>query len=225
MSIQDNIHAILEKVAAAAKDAGRDPESIKLVAVTKTVDAQTAKEVMDAGCTTLGENRVQSFLEKYEVLGDAPDWHIIGHLQTNKVKYIVGKVSLIHSVDSLHLAEEISKKATALGITQDILLQFNISGEESKSGASEDEAESLLAAVSALSGIRVCGLMTMAPLDADEEETRAVFKGLRSLFEKLKEKNYPGVALTELSMGMSNDFELAVKEGATLIRIGRSLFR
>ncbi len=225
MSIQDNINVILEKVAAAAKSAGRDPKSIKLIAVTKTVDAETAKEVMASGCMSLGENRVQSFLEKYEVIGDVPDWHIIGHLQTNKVKYIVGKVSLIHSVDSLHLAQEISKKATALGITQDILLQFNISGEESKSGASESEAEGFLAAVSSLSGIRVCGLMTMAPLDASEEETAAVFKGLRCLFERLKQKNYPGTALTELSMGMSNDFELAVKEGATLIRIGRSLFR
>lgn len=224
MSIQNNVTAILERVKSAAKAAGRDPETVKLIAVTKTVDADAAKEVMAAGCASLGENRVQSFLEKYEVLGDAPDWHIIGHLQTNKVKYIVGKASLIHSVDSLHLAQAISKRATALGITQDILLQFNISGEESKSGASENEAEDFYAAVSSLPGIRVRGLMTMAPLDATEEETCSVFRGLRHLFEKLRE-TFPGSALSELSMGMSNDFELAVKEGATLIRIGRSLFR
>jgi len=122
MNIAESVNTIYKQIETAALDAGRNPEEVKLVAVTKTVDAETARLVLEAGCPVLAENRVQSFLEKYEVLGDAPEWHIIGHLQTNKVKYVVGKVSLIHSVDSLHLAEAISKRAEALGITQDTLL-------------------------------------------------------------------------------------------------------
>ncbi|MBE7021800.1 MAG: YggS family pyridoxal phosphate-dependent enzyme [Ruminococcaceae bacterium] len=224
MNVEENVKRIRERIANAAVRAGRNPEDIILVAVTKTVDAAAARKVMEAGVTTLGENRVQSFLDKYEVLHDEPAWHLIGHLQTNKVKYITGKVSLIHSVDSLHLAEEISKRASLLEVTQDILLQCNISGEDSKSGVAPEKAEALLAAVSSLPALRVCGLMTMAPLGAAESETRRYFAGLRMLSQRLLEKHYPNAPLTQLSMGMSGDFEAAIAEGATLIRVGTALF-
>ncbi len=224
MNISENVTRICERIENTAIKAGRAPSSVKLVAVTKTVDAEAAKAVMDAGVCALGENRVQSFLEKYEVLGSVPQWHIIGHLQTNKVKYITGKVSLIHSVDSVHLAQEISRKAERIGTVQDILLQFNISGEESKSGATPESAQAFIEEVAPLVGVRIKGLMTMAPLGADETETRKVFAGLRMLRDDL-EKRYPDLSLSELSMGMSGDFESAICEGATIVRVGSALFR
>ena len=224
MNIKANIQRIQERIANAAQSAGRVAEDITLVAVTKTVDAEAAKQVLEAGVFDLGENRVQSFLDKYEVLADRPNWHLIGHLQTNKVKYLIGKVGLIHSVDSVHLAEEINKKAQSQGLCQDILFQFNISGEASKSGAAAEEAEAIFEALSTFESIRIRGLMTMAPLGADEAETRQVFAGLRTLSEKLKTGNYPNANMECLSMGMSGDFEAAIKEGANLVRIGSALF-
>lgn len=225
MNIASNIETVQEKIRCAAEKAGRNPDEITLIAVTKTVDSEAARQVMQAGVLDLGENRVQSFLDKYEALGDEPRWHIIGHLQTNKVKYIIGKVQLIHSVDSLHLAEEINKKALALGLSQDILFQFNISGEASKSGAAEEEAERIFEALSKLQGISVRGLMTMAPLLADDSETKQVFAGLRKLSEKISTWQYPNISMDYLSMGMSGDFEAAISEGANLVRIGSALFK
>lgn len=225
MNIVSNIDAVREKIDRAAKTAGRRAEDVTLVAVTKTVDAEAAAKVMQAGVLDLGENRVQSFLDKYEVLGDSPRWHIIGHLQTNKVKYLIGKVKLIHSVDSLHLAEEINKKARALGVCQDVLFQFNISGEESKSGASAEEAEKIFEAISKLESLSVRGLMTMAPLLASESETKRVFAGLRELSQKIDGYKLPNVSMEHLSMGMSGDFEAAISEGATLVRVGSALFK
>ncbi|MBE7048864.1 MAG: YggS family pyridoxal phosphate-dependent enzyme [Ruminococcaceae bacterium] len=224
MSIASQVEIIKSRIAGAAREAGRNPEDITLIGVTKTVSADRAREVMAAGVMDLGENRVQAFLDKYETLGNAPRWHLIGHLQTNKVKYIVGKVALIHSVDTLHVAEEISKKAVAEGITQQILMQFNISGEVSKSGATADEAKHLLESVSALHGLSVQGLMTMAPLGATETETRRLFADLRTLAESIDNEGFPNVSMTQLSMGMSGDFESAIREGATLVRIGSALF-
>lgn len=225
MNIVSNIDAVREKIDRAAKSAGRRAEDVTLVAVTKTVDAEAAAKVMQAGVLDLGENRVQSFLDKYEVLGDSPRWHIIGHLQTNKVKYLIGKVKLIHSVDSLHLAEEINKKARALGVRQDVLFQFNISGEESKSGASAEEAEKIFEAISKLESLSVRGLMTMAPLLAGESETKRIFAGLRELSQKIDGYKLPNVSMEHLSMGMSGDFEAAISEGATLVRVGSALFK
>jgi len=224
MNISENVARVCERIENAAVKAGRTPSSVKLVAVTKTVDAEAAKAVMDAGVCALGENRVQSFLEKYEVLGSVPQWHIIGHLQTNKVKYITGKVSLIHSVDSVHLAQEISRKAEQLGTVQEILLQFNISGEESKSGAAPESAQAFIEAVAPLAGVNIKGLMTMAPLGVGEAETRKVFAGLRMLRDDLQNR-YPDLCLSELSMGMSGDFESAIYEGATIVRVGSALFK
>jgi len=225
MSIRSNIEAVQEKIARAATLAGRKPEDVTMVAVTKTVDSAAAREVMQAGVLELGENRVQSFLDKYDVLGDEPNWHIIGHLQTNKVKYVVGKVKLIHSVDSVHLAEEISKKAQALGICQDVLFQFNISGEASKSGEAAESAEAIFEELAKLRGISVQGLMTMAPLMAEEYEIKKVFSGLRELSEKISTRQYPNALMKYLSMGMSGDFEAAISEGANLVRIGSALFK
>ena len=225
MNIPLNIEVVREKMAAAAAACGRKTEDVTLVAVTKTVDAACAAEVLRCGVTNLGENRVQVFLDKYEALGDIPNWHLIGHLQTNKVKYIIGKVALIHSVDTLHLAEEISKKAVSAGICQPILVQFNISGETSKSGAEAGEAKRMMEALAQMPGISVRGLMTMAPLGAPPEETRRVFAGLRELSQKIDAEHYPNVQMKELSMGMSGDFCEAIREGATLIRVGTALFR
>ncbi len=225
MNILANIEEIKQRMSHAASAAGRAPEDVTLVAVTKTVDALCAKKVLEAGVLNLGENRVQVFLDKYDVLGNEPRWHLIGHLQTNKVKYIIGKVQLIHSVDSLHLAEEISKKAQNSGIVQNVLVQFNISGEESKSGADADEAKALFEKLSCLKGISVRGLMTMAPLRATETETRHVFEELRLLSEQIAKEGYDNVFMEHLSMGMSGDFEAAIREGATLVRIGNALFK
>ena len=225
MSIRSNVEAVQEKIARAAQAAGRKPEDVTLIAVTKTVDSEAARQVMQAGVLEFGENRVQSFLDKYEVLKDEPNWHIIGHLQTNKVKYIVGKVKLIHSVDSVHLAEEISKKAQSLGICQDVLFQFNISGEASKSGATKEEAQGIFEELAKLPGISVKGLMTMAPLLAEDYEIRKTFSGLRELSEKISGMGYPNASMDYLSMGMSGDFEAAISEGANLVRIGSALFK
>ncbi len=225
MNIALNIEHVKERIANAAQSCGRSPEEITLVAVTKTVDAPCAQEVLDAGVLDLGENRVQVFLDKYEALGDVPNWHLIGHLQTNKVKYIVGKVKLIHSVDTLHLAEEINKKAMALGLRQDVLIQFNISGEKSKSGAGADEARRLFENLAGLNALNIKGLMTMAPLGACEVETRRVFEGLRELSETIAKESYQNVQMEHLSMGMSGDFESAICEGATLVRVGSALFK
>ena len=225
MNVKENIEAVQARICGAAKSAGRNADEITMIAVTKTVDAEIAGQVLDAGVCHLGENRVQAFLDKYEVLGDRPHWHIIGHLQTNKVKYLTGKVDLIHSVDSVHLAEEINKKAKDAGMCQDILFQFNISGEESKSGAGENEAEEIFTKLSALQNIRVRGLMTMAPLWASSDETRRVFEGLRKLSDKIRIIGFDGVSMDYLSMGMSGDFEAAIMEGANLVRIGSALFK
>lgn len=225
MNIPFNIETIREQIEGAALSCGRRAEDVTLVAVTKTVDAACAAEVLNCGVTDLGENRVQVFLDKYEALGNRPNWHLIGHLQTNKVKYIIGKVSLIHSVDTLHLAEEISKKAAAAGICQPILVQFNISGEASKSGAEAGEAKRMMETLAQLPGVSVRGLMTMAPLGAPPEETRRVFAGLRELAQKIDAEHYPGIQMKELSMGMSGDFCEAIREGATLVRVGTALFR
>ncbi len=225
MSVAQNIENIQNRIQNAALSAGRNADDITMIAVTKTVDAANAKEVLDAGVCHLGENRVQAFLDKYDALGDAPHWHLIGHLQTNKVKYIVGKVELIHSVDSLHLAREINKKAKEKGICQNILFQFNISGEASKSGAEASDADAIFTELSTLDGLAVRGLMTMAPLGASHDETRKVFSGLRELSEKIKNAAYPTVSMDYLSMGMSGDFEAAIAEGANLVRIGSALFR
>lgn len=222
--ISDNVKKVLDNIAETAIKSGRTPDDVTLVAVTKTVTAQEAQQVMDAGVLTLGENRVQSLLEKYEFLKDKPQWHLIGHLQTNKVKYIADKVSLIHSVDSLKLAEEIDRKFKENQRTAEILIQVNVSGEESKFGITPDESIGLVEKIAELENVRIKGLMTMAPLTATPDECRKYFYGLKKLSCDIADRKYQGVDMRHLSMGMSGDYKEAILEGATIVRVGSALF-
>lgn len=223
-TIKENLENVQMKIEAACKRSGRSPEDITLLAVTKTVPVSRISELMDLGITSLGENRVQELLSKYDEL-DGAKWHIIGHLQTNKVKSIVGKVDLIHSVDSIRLAEEIGKQSVAKGIVTDILLEVNVSGEESKFGMNIDFVDEMVEACSRIEGIYVKGLMTMAPLDAQKHEIREIFSSLYKKYVDISAKKYDNVSMVYLSMGMSNDFEIAVEEGANIVRVGRGLFQ
>jgi pyridoxal phosphate enzyme (YggS family) len=223
--IQDNVKRVMEEIARAAATSGRKPEDITLVGVTKTVTAAQAKELIDAGVTNLGENRVQSLLDKYETLNDEPAWHLIGHLQTNKVKYIADKVSMIHSVDSLKLAEEIDRRFQMAGRTANILVQVNVSGEESKFGIQPEDAFPLMESLSQLKNIQVCGLMTMAPKTDHPDDCRKFFYGLHKLSVDIRDKKYDNINMGQLSMGMSGDFREAILEGATIVRIGSALFQ
>lgn len=222
--IRENIKRVRDEIIDTAIKCGRNPDDITLCAVTKTVDAAAAQEVLDSGVTVLGENRVQALLEKYEVLADRPEWHLIGHLQTNKVKYIADKVSLIHSVESLRLAEEIDKKAKQADKIQDILIEVNVSGEASKFGIRPEETEKLLEQIAGFSNICVRGLMTIAPLPEKEGENRKYFSKLRELFIDIQSKKYDNSNMDILSMGMSRDYKDAIKEGATIVRVGTALF-
>ena len=223
--IQDNVKRVMEEIARAAAASGRKPEDITLVGVTKTGTAAQAKELIDAGVTNLGENRVQSLLDKYETLKDEPAWHLIGHLQTNKVKYIADKVSMIHSVESLKLAEEIDRRFQMAGRTANILVQVNVSGEESKFGIQPEDAFPLMESLSQLKNIQVCGLMTMAPKTDHPDDCRKFFYGLHKLSVDIRDKKYDNINMGQLSMGMSGDFREAILEGATIVRIGSALFQ
>ncbi len=223
MSILENIKEVQRRISESAKKVGRNPDEITLVAVSKTKPVRLIKEATQCGITQLGENRVQEVMEKFEHI-DGAQWHLIGHLQKNKVKYIVDKVSLIHSVDSYELAKEIDKQAKKIGKIQEILIQVNISGEESKSGIEPENAEGVCRQVSELENVRIKGFMTMAPREADENELHKIFGGLKALMEEIKEKNIENVELEELSMGMSGDYEIAVMEGATIVRVGTGIF-
>ncbi len=222
--IKDNVKRVLDNIAETAIKSGRNPSDITLCAVTKTVTAKEAKEVMEAGVMTLGENRVQSLLEKYEILKDEPCWHLIGHLQTNKVKYISDKVSLIHSVESIKLAEEIDRKFKEAGRMAEILMQVNVSGEESKFGITPFEAYELAEKISQLENVRVKGLMTMAPLTATPDECRKYFYELKKLSCDIADRKIENIEMKHLSMGMSGDYREAIMEGATIVRVGSALF-
>lgn len=221
--ITENLREVREQVRQSAEKVGRDPAEVKIVAVTKTVPVEKIKLAVDSGLTVLGENRVQELLEKQPIL-DGVEWHIIGHLQTNKVKYIADKISMLHSLDSLGLAAEISKRISALGGELEVLVQVNVAGEDSKFGIKPSETFEFIDAVRKLPGIKLSGLMTIAPFVADPEETRPVFRQLKSLAEEVKKIGFPGVGMSHLSMGMSNDYKVAVEEGATLIRLGSTIF-
>ena len=222
--IKDNVKKVLENIAQAAVLSGRKPEDITLVAVTKTVTAKEAQEVMDAGVLTLGENRVQSLLDKYEVLGDKPCWHLIGHLQTNKVKSIVGAVDMIQSVDSERVAKAIDTVSQTDGITTDILIEVNIGREPQKSGVLPEELPLLLEKVSTMQGLRVKGLMTVPPILDTEYEKRKIFSQMCRLFIDNRAKKLDNIDMQILSMGMSDDFYEAILEGATTVRVGSAIF-
>ena len=226
MSIQDNYNEIMKRKDAAAVRSGRNPEDVTLIAVTKTHPAEALNEVIDAGATDIGENKVQEVLEKYDDVKPVR-WHLIGHLQTNKVKNIIDKVVMIHSVDSLHLAKEINKRAAAIGKTMDVLIQINSAMEESKSGiAAADLKELVEQIVDECSNVRIRGIMCIPPIAQTPEDNRPYFKEARLLLDEMKKWNYPVERFlpTELSMGMSGDFEVAVEEGSTIVRVGSSIF-
>ena len=221
--IKENIEMVKNRINAAAKAAGRDPGEVTLIAVSKTKPISMLQEAYDAGVRDFGENKAQELAEKYEALPKDIRWHMIGHLQTNKIKYIIDKVSLIHSVDSLHLAQEISRQAVKRDLTVDILVEVNISGEKSKFGTGMSQAMELAGEISKLPGIRVRGLMTVAPYVVDSEENRPIFANLRKLCVDITSDLFNN-GKGELSMGMTGDYEVAVQEGATYVRVGTGIF-
>ena len=226
MSVSERYAEVKRRADEAAKRCGRDPADVKLIAVTKTHPASEINEAIDAGATDIGENRVQEVLEKYEDVKPV-NWHLIGHLQTNKVRQIIDKVVMIHSVDALKLAHEINKRAEAHGIVMDVLIEINSAMEETKSGISASELKQLCEEITADCGnVRICGLMCIPPIAAEPEDARPYFKEAASLFSEMKKWDLPAerFAPTELSMGMSGDFEVAIEEGSTMVRVGSSIF-
>ena len=222
--IKENLAEVEQKICAACKRAGRDRSEVTLITVSKTNPVSSLKEAMDCGIRIFGENKVQEMLEKQEELPDDLEWHMIGHLQRNKVKYLMGRVALIHSVDSFRLAQEISKEAIKQNITQDILVEINVAEEESKFGITTNEAIDLVSEIANLPNIHIKGLMTIAPFVADPEENREVFRALKKLSVDIRRKNIDNVTMNVLSMGMTNDYEVAIEEGATMVRVGTGIF-
>lgn len=224
MTISGNLAQINERIRAAAERAGRDPASVRLVAVSKTRPAADIIAAFKAGQTVFGENYIQELVPKLTEVQEAVQWHVIGHLQSNKVKYIAGHVALIHSVDRISLAQEIDRQWSKLGKICDVLIQVNIAGEATKSGTTEAGAIQLVRECALLPNIKVKGLMTMPPFFDDPDAARPCFAELRRLSETVAAQRIAGVEMVELSMGMSGDFEAAVQEGATLVRIGTAIF-
>ena len=220
MTVRDNLAIIRENIEAACQRAGRDPADIRIVAVTKYVSVERAREALEAGITDLGENRDDGLLQKYSVLGDKATWHFIGTLQSRKVKNIIDKVDYIHSLDRMSLAKEIEKRATK---PVKCFVQVNVSGEATKHGLAEDEVIPFIEQLHDFSHIQVVGLMTMAPYTDDEAVLRACFRQLKLLQENVQALQIANAPCTELSMGMSNDYVIAIEEGATFIRLGTAL--
>ncbi len=217
--INENLMQVRKNIEAACQKAGRNPEEVTLIAVSKTKPVPMLEEAYQAGSRDFGENKVQEIMDKYPVLPDDIRWHMIGHLQRNKVKYIVDKVSLVHSVDSLRLAEEISRQAEKKQTELDILVEVNIAQEESKFGTSRAEAAQLVEEIAKLPCIHVKGLMTIAPFVEHPEENRKYFRQIKELSVDIEKKNIDNVSMSVLSMGMTNDYMVAVEEGATMVRV------
>jgi pyridoxal phosphate enzyme (YggS family) len=225
VSIKENIDVILERAKMAAIRSGRSPEDIIIIAVSKTVDAERAREAAENGLINLGENRVQELVSKFEQLSDIDvKWHLIGHLQKNKVKYIIDKADLIHSVEDLELANEINKRALKHNITVNVLVELNIGEEDSKFGIDEKSVYEFVKSMEQYENIRVLGLMTVAPFCENPEDVRWVFKKMKEIFDKISVMKLKNVEMKYLSMGMTNDFEIAIEEGANIIRIGTAIF-
>lgn len=216
-NIDKNLGAVKQRMVSACKKSGRPPEGVGLVCVTKTVSVDDIVKVLGSGVNILGENRVRDALIKYAAIGDRAEWHLIGHLQTNKVRDAVKIFSLVHSVDSLRLVKEIDKEAAKIGKVQDVLIQVNTSGEASKFGIRPDEAAGFIKASALYRNINIKGLMTIAPEVDDPETVRPYFRALRELRDKINERLL-------LSMGMTNDFEVAIEEGSNMVRVGRAIF-
>lgn len=224
MNLQANLDAIRQRIAATCSSCGRDPKTVRLVAVSKLQPAAAIREAAAAGQQLFGENYVQELLAKQEELSAPLQWHFIGALQSNKVKYLQGKVSLIHSVDRFSLAQEISRQWGKAGEIANILIEVHLGDETSKAGVAAAEAEALVRQIAALPHLRIRGLMALPPYCDDPEEVRPFFRQLRQLAQQLAALNLPGVPMEELSMGMSHDFTVAIEEGATLVRVGTAIF-
>ena len=222
--VKENFIQVQNNIKKACEKAGRNPEEVTLIAVSKTKPVPMLEEAYEAGSRDFGENKVQEIMEKYPVLPADIRWHMIGHLQRNKVKYIIDKAALIHSVDSLRLAEEISSQAKKKQVEADILIEVNIAQEESKFGTSRAEALSLVEAAAGLPNIHVKGLMTIAPFVENPEDNRKYFRQIKELSVDIIEKNIDNVSMSVLSMGMTNDYMVAVEEGATMVRVGTGIF-
>ena len=224
MDIASNITRIREQIDSACRSCGRSPEEVRLIAISKVKPAAMISAAYAAGQQRFGESYVQEFRDKAEAVTEPVEWHFVGHLQSNKVKYLRGRVAMIHSVDRLSLAKEIDRQWRRIGQTANLLVQVNIGDEASKSGTGEDQLEALVEQVSALEHVKLCGLMTLPPWCDDPEDVRPYFRRLRQLAEQIDARGFPGVSMSELSMGMSHDFTVAIEEGATLIRIGTAIF-
>lgn len=225
MSVAENLAEIRSRIDELARSAGRNPEEVKLIAVSKTKPVSLIKEAVAAGALDLGENKPQEIVSKYpEFEGDSVRWHMIGHLQKNKVRHIIDKAELIHSVDSLALAEEINKRAEAIGKIQKILIQVNVTGEDSKSGVSPGDAAELCREISKLNNVRIMGLMTISVSGYTYEENKRVFDSLAVLAARIDDMKIDNVSMKELSMGMTHDFDAAIAAGATMVRVGTAIF-
>jgi PLP dependent protein len=224
MSVEENIRRIRETIAETAEKSGRSPSSVRLMAVTKTVDENRILQAIEAGVDLFGENYIQEAKRKIESIGKQVQWHMIGHLQTNKTRTAVGLFEMIHSIDRIELAQELNKRATATGPPLKILIEVNVSGEKTKNGVSPADILNLVRDISALPRISVQGLMTMPPYFDDPEEARPYFRKLRELREIIESEKMPRVEMNELSMGMTGDYGVAIEEGATIVRIGRAIF-
>ncbi|MBW2308184.1 MAG: YggS family pyridoxal phosphate-dependent enzyme [Deltaproteobacteria bacterium] len=222
--IAHNIERIQQRIDRAAQRANRDPKDVRLVAVSKTVDVDRIRQAISAGITILGENYVQEAKKKIELVGMDVHWHMVGHLQSNKARHAVKLFHMIHSLDSISLAQELNRRAKAAGRTVKVLVQVNLSDEYTKSGVSPDDVEKFLIPLIPLAHVRVRGLMCMPTFFNEPERVRPFFKALRELRDRLNKIKLPGIELKELSMGMSGDFEVAIEEGATLVRVGTAIF-
>ncbi len=222
--IRENIEHVRENIRAACEKSGRKAEDVTLIAVSKTKPVSMLQEAYECGCRYFGENKVQDLVEKWEQMPKDIRWHMIGHLQRNKVKYIVDKVHMIHSVDSLRLAEEISKEAGKKGVTVSILIEINVAEEETKFGTTCEDAVQLVEEIAKLPHLVIKGLMTIAPYVENAEENKQYFEKLRQIYVDINHKNIDNVYMAELSMGMTGDYETAIAEGATYVRVGTGIF-
>ena len=222
--ITENYNIVRQKIDEACRRVGRDPKSVTLIAVSKTKPVSMIEELMPEGVVDFGENKPQELREKYEVLPQNLRWHMIGHLQRNKVKYVVGKACMIHSLDSIRLAEAIQQEAAKQNLCIPVLIEVNVSGEESKGGITPQETENFVRQIAAFPNLKVSGLMTIAPFVENPEENRIHFRNLYKLFVDIKAQNIDNINMCCLSMGMTNDYEVAVEEGATHVRVGTGIF-
>ncbi len=223
-NLKDNVNNILNEIKDICESKGRNFDEVTLIAVTKTLETQKIKDAVSLGLKDIGENKVQEIMEKYEDIKDISDIHMIGHLQSNKVKYIIDKVKLIHSVDSLSLIKEINKRANKANIISNVLIQINVSGEATKYGIKLEEVDDFFKKAEKYNNVKIKGLMTMAPHVDNPEDIRPVFRILKETYDKISSQKYKNVEMKHLSMGMTNDYRIALEEGSNMLRVGTKIF-